>query len=291
VPRSRLRTDCPNGARDRTALVTGATSGIGYEFAVRLASHGWDLLLVARSPAALEQVRHECATRFDVRVRAFPVDLQQPGAPRRLFEQLRAQCIEVDTLVNNAGFGDFGEFAAADPQVLDAMIQLNVNALTQSTHLALAGMLDRRHGRILNVASTAAFRPGPLMAVYSATKAYVLSFSEALASELEGSGVTVTALCPGPTRTRFHDRARIGPAQNAGMASAREVAEFGYDAMMRGRTIAIPGAWNQAKTAFLGMLPRQVQSSLVLWVRGRTRPAGASMKGGSSGGHGTIEAR
>ncbi len=185
-----------NGAGKR-ALVTGASSGIGLELARLLAADGYALTLVARRGSTLELIAAELG---DAQVVA--ADLGVPGA----VEQVVAAAPAVDVLVNNAGVGDFGPFAATDPNKTATMLQLNIAALTELTRAYLPGMLERGHGQVLNVASTAAFQPGPLMAVYYATKAYVLSFSEAVAEEVRGSGVTVTALCPGPTESGFQGR-------------------------------------------------------------------------------------
>jgi len=190
-----------------TALITGATSGIGLELASLAAQDRHDLVLVARQRERLESVGRGLAEEYGVRVSVLPKDLSDPSTPPQIGRDLAARGIAVDVLVNNAGFGVYGLFAETEIDRELEMIQVNVVALTHLTKLILAGMLARRLGRILNVASTAAFQPGPLMAVYYATKAYVLSFSEALANETAGTGVTVTTLCPGPTPTGFAERA------------------------------------------------------------------------------------
>ena len=254
--------------------MTGATRGIGYELARVLARRGHDLVLVARDADALQRVRQDLSSEFGVRVEAIPVDLADRAAAENLVQQLAHQGLAVDVLVNNAGVGDAGCFAASSWEKQAVMLQLNVVTLTHLTRLVVDGMLARGHGRILNVASTAAFRPGPLMAVYSATKAYVLSFSEALAYELRNTGVTVTALCPGPTRTSFHaaaGEAGTPPERARRMASARDVAAFGYSSMMRGKTVAIHGTGNRMLAAALACLPRQVVTHLVGWARREVR--------------------
>ena len=179
--------------------MTGASGGIGLELARLFAGDGHDLVLVARGGERLAVIARELEERHRVAVRAIPRDLSNPIAPLSLFDE----CGEVDFLVNNAGFGHRGSFADEDPAILSEMLQVNVAALTQLTRMFLPAMVDRGSGRILNVASTAAFQPGPLMAVYYASKAYVLSFSEAIRAELDETGVSVTTLCPGPTRTAF----------------------------------------------------------------------------------------
>src|SRR5919201_510439 len=196
--------------RQKTALITGASSGIGYELTQLFARDGYDLVLLARSQARLAQVADDLQHRYGVAVRVLAYDLAQPTAPTQIVAQLQQEDLAIEALVNNAGFATYGPFVATDLATELEMIQVNVVALTQLTKLLLPGMLQRRSGRILNVASTAAFQPGPLTAVYSATKAYVLSFSEALANEVRGSGVRVTALCPGPTRSGFQRRAPTG---------------------------------------------------------------------------------
>ncbi len=186
-----------------TVLVTGASEGIGLELARLFARDGCRLALVARRAERLDALAVELRGRFGAAAAVIPADLADPGAPDGILAALRARSMEVDVLVNDAGYGVYGPFASTDLGAEIGLIQVNVASLTHLTKLLLPGMLRRGRGRILNVSSTAAFQPGPLMAVYYATKAYVQSFSEALSDELEGSGVTVTALCPGPTATGF----------------------------------------------------------------------------------------
>src|SRR6202790_2259799 len=194
-------------SKDQTALITGASGGIGYELAKLFARDHYNLVLVARSAERLRRVAEELQGRSGVAVKTVALDLAEASAPRSLFDQLQREGVAVDVLVNNAGFGSIGEFASIAEEEILGQISLNITAVTHLTRLFLPAMLARRHGKIMNVASTAAFQPGPLMAVYYATKAYVLSFSEALANETGGSGVTVTAVCPGPTATAFQKRA------------------------------------------------------------------------------------
>jgi len=230
-------------------LITGASGGIGEAIAGILASRGYNLALTSRGAEKLSRLSSRVVEQHKVRVETFPVDLSQPAGCDELLAALRAKAIDVDILVNNAGVGTFGPFAEADLRKELAQIQLNVVSLTHLTRELLTGMVTRKRGRILNVASLAAFQPGPIMAVYYATKAYVLSFSEALSNELQGSGVTVTCLCPGPTRTGFMASANMGDpavlAKSRMMMDAEEVAKRGVDGLLRGRRLVIPGFLNK----------------------------------------------
>ena len=239
-----------------TALVTGASSGIGLEIA-RILAKDHDVVLAARRADKLEALATEIGG-----ARVIAVDLADPAGPRRLVAEVPA----VDVLVNNAGFGDFGPFADAAESRLDEMIELNVGALTRLTRAYLPGMCERGRGRVLNVASTASFQPGPLMAVYYATKAYVLSLSEALAEETRGTGVTVTALCPGPTASGFQAGAAMENSRlvkGRKLPSAASVAAFGVKAMQRGEVVAVPGFANKAMAASIRVSPRPVVRRLV----------------------------
>ena len=237
-----------NGAGRKTALITGGSGGIGLELAKVLARNGFDIVLVARKRDTLEAAAGQLEGKFNITAHVFAADLRREEAPQAIFDFLRNENIPVEILVNNAGFGLGGEFAETDINRELEMIQVNIAALTQLTKLFLPAMIKRRSGRILNVASTAAFQPGPLMSVYYASKAYVLSFSEALAEELRDTGVTVTALCPGPTKTDFASTAKVGHSRLFtlfGVADAASVAEFGYQSMMQGKRVAIPGVRNK----------------------------------------------
>jgi uncharacterized protein len=234
-----------------SALVTGASSGIGLEIA-RILAKDHDLTLAARSADKLEALAAEIGG-----ARVVAVDLSEVSGPRRLVAELPA----VDVLVNNAGFGDWGTFATAAETRLDEMIELNVGALTRLARAYLPGMIERGNGRIMNVASTAAFQPGPLMAVYYATKAYVLSLSEALAEETRGTGVTVTALCPGPTASGFQAGAAMEDSRlvkGRKLPTAAEVAAYAVRAMNRGEVVAVPGFVNKAMAASVRFSPRPV---------------------------------
>ncbi len=240
-----------------TALITGASSGIGLELARVFAAHGHDLVLVARDKARLEALAGELRSAHGIAVQVMTRDLSQPEAPREIFDQLGKDGTAVTHLVNNAGFDVYGKFAETDPAKELAMIQVNLVSLTLLAKLLLPGMLQRGFGRILNVGSTGSYIPSPLNAVYSATKAYVLSFSLAVAEELRGTGVTVTTLCPGATLTEFQARAGMGQIRllRFGALSARRVAESGYRAMRSGRRVAVPGFFNQFQVLTAKLLP------------------------------------
>jgi len=244
--------------RAGAALITGASGGIGEELARLAAADGSDLVLVARSRERLQALADELAGRHDVAARVVARDLSDPQAPREIFEELAADGVEVETLVNNAGFGSYGLFAETDPEHELRLLQVNVVALTHLTKLFLPGMIARRRGYVMNVASTAAFQPGPLMAVYYASKAYVLSFSEALSNETEGTGVVVSALCPGPTETGFVAAAGMEESKlfERGAMTARAVAEAGYRGMLAGRRVVIPGFRNSLLARAVGLAPR-----------------------------------
>jgi short-subunit dehydrogenase len=253
------------------ALVTGASAGIGKELARRFARGGHDLILTARRAGELHALAGELRAA-GVGARVVPADLSDPAAPRRLFDEVAAAGLTVDVLVNNAGFGVYGPFAAADPDRLLAMVRVNVLALTELTRLYIPGMVARGRGRVLNVASTAAFQPGPLMAGYYATKAYVLSLSEALAHELRGTGVTVTCLCPGPTRTEFASAAAAEGSKlfdSPNVADAAPVADAGYRATMRGQRLVIPGLLNRLGAFGARLMPRPLMLRVIERIQSR----------------------
>jgi len=248
-----------------TALITGASGGIGYELAKLFAKDRHDLVLVARSAAKLARIADELQQQFGITAKALPLDLTAGPAPQFLYDQLQREGIAVDLLVNNAGYGVFGEFAQVPLEEDLGQIQLNITALTQLSKLFLAPMLERRSGRILNVASTAGFQPGPLMAVYYATKAYVISFSEALANELNGTGVTVTCLCPGVTDTGFQERAGTADTPLFKVArpmDAKTVARDGYRGMMAGKPLVISGFRNWLLAESLRVSPRKLVTAV-----------------------------
>ena len=246
------------------ALITGASFGIGLELARIFARGKHNLILVARTADKLRQVASELEKAHGARSLVLAVDLTEPGAPAYILDQTTRAGIPVDVLVNNAGFGQYGLFAENDLEQCLRQIQLNVTTLTHLTRLYLPEMLQRKSGRILNVASTAAFQPGPLMAVYFATKAYVLHFSEAIANELAGSGVSVTCLCPGATATEFHKRANATAMRLLGMGTmdARTVAEDGYRALMAEKPVVISGFKNWVIAQSVRFSPRKLVTAI-----------------------------
>ncbi len=250
-----------------TALITGASSGIGRELAIVFAQNGWDVVLVARSADKLQELAEELVRKHQISAETIALDLVDPAAPQKLLRETAARSLKIDALVNNAGIGSFGFFADIDPENDARLLELNVTALTKLTKLFLRPMIVRKKGYILNVASTAAFQPGPLMAVYYASKAYVLSFSEALSNELEGSGVSVTALCPGAVRTGFQDAANMTGSKlfKRVTLEASRVAREGYQAMMRGKRVVVPGVRHRLMIAGSRFAPH----SLVLRIMRR----------------------
>jgi short-subunit dehydrogenase len=245
------------------ALITGASAGIGAALADVFADHGHALVLVARRAALLKTLADGIEERGHPRPRVIVIDLGQRDAAARIEDELREAGIEPQFVVNNAGFGLLGEAASLDRSRQLAMIDLNVRVLTDLS-LRFAGSMARHKGGILNVASVASFMPGPDMAVYHATKAYVLSFSEALHRELAPQGVRVTALCPGPVETEFMARAGIpeGYFPSFLARSATRVARDGYDGLLRGKRVVVPGSTNKAAA----LLPRLLPRGLVLWM-------------------------
>jgi hypothetical protein len=254
------------------ALVTGATSGIGLALANELASAGMAIALVARDSERLAQAAADLERLHGVACKTLAVDLSKPESPQHLAAWLQREGIEVDTLVNNAGFANFGSFDALSLRAELDQIQLNVTAVTHLTKLLLPAMLSRGRGAVLNVASTSGFNPAPLMATYNATKAFVLYFTEALAAELKGSGVRVTALCPGYTSTGFQARAGMQDSEwvrsQKGMAPA-EVARKAIVGMRRGRVIVVPGLINRVMAFLPRLLPRGWTVYITHWVLAR----------------------
>ncbi|RAL24262.1 SDR family NAD(P)-dependent oxidoreductase [Thermoflavimicrobium daqui] len=255
---------------DSYALITGASYGIGREIAECFARDQVHLVLVARSKEKLEQLKEEWEAKYQIRIILFIQDLTQPAAVQKVYEEIVRMDIKIDYLVNNAGYGLFGFFIETDIQEELDMIELNIKSLTHLTKLFLPRMIERGYGKILNVASTAAFQPGPLMSVYYATKAYVLSFTEALANELKDTGVTATVLCPGPTETHFAKRAKLGqsPLFKKGIAmDAKTVAVEGYKKFLKGKTIVTPGWKNRFLIKGIRFLPRKVITAIIRRVQ------------------------
>lgn len=255
-------------------LVTGASTGIGREIARIAASKGRPLVLVARSEDKLRELAREIREAHRVGAEVVALDLSEPDAPEALYRETALRSLEIEVLVNNAGFGSLGRFHGTPIDRQLEMLRLNVAALVHLTHLFLPPMLERRRGRILNVASTAGLQPGPFMTVYYASKAFVVSFTEAIAEELRGTGVTATALLPGPTRTEFQSRANMADSRlfRLGVADARSVAEAGYRGMEAGRAVVIPGIGNKALSLLVRSSPRWAVRRVVSWLnRGNER--------------------
>ncbi len=259
--------------KNSTVLITGASTGIGYELAKLFAQDGYDLAIVARSAAKLNQVADELQKQFGISVKPITLDLSLPPAPQELFDQLQREGITIEILVNNAGYAKYGEFA--DMPLEDALgqIQLNISALTELTKLFLGPMRKKQSGKIMNVASTAGFQPGPLMSVYYATKAYVISFSEALANELQGSGIILTCFCPGATDTGFQHRAGNQNSRlfkQLGPMDVRTVARDGYRGLMKGKTLVISGFKNKMTAFSVRIAPRKLATRISRWVSEKT---------------------
>jgi short-subunit dehydrogenase len=242
-----------------TALITGASNGIGLELARTHAAKGGDLVLVARNKSKLDELKIELEKQFKVSVYTIGKDLSETNAAQEIYDETNKQNIQVDYLINNAGFGDFGMFAETDWNKELQMINLNITTLTLFTKLYLQDMVKRRSGKIMNVASTAAFQSGPTMAVYCATKAYVLSFTEAVSNEVIDKGITITALCPGATESGFQAAGAMDESEifkGKKLPTAKEVAEYGYRSMIKGKTVAIHGMMNYIMSNSIRFIPR-----------------------------------
>jgi uncharacterized protein len=256
----------------KTALITGASGGIGYELALLFARDRFDCILIARSRDKLTELAARLENEFRVKTLVIVKDLSRPTAVDEIYEEVTAEPMQVDVLVNNAGFPVFGLFNETDLRIELEMLQVNVIALTALTKLFLKPMIERRSGRILNLGSTASFVPGPLMAVYYASKSYVLSFSEALSNELRGTGVTVTVLAPGPTRTGFQKRGQLEDSRlvQGEIADAASVALAGYRGLMAGKTLVIPGLTNKLVPWIARISPRGAVTRVVHRMQERT---------------------
>lgn len=254
------------------ALITGASSGIGRELTSLFAENGFDLVLVARNEAALNEIASQLTAQYPLNVTVIAKDLSLPQAPEEIYDTLKAASIAVDVLVNSAGIQVYGALQDTDIAEQLRLIQVNLVALTHLTMLFSRDMVERGRGKILNIASTGAFSPTPLNAIYCATKAYVLSFSEAIARDLERTGVTVSCLCPGATETQFAKRAGIENIRlfQAFVMDAREVAWAGYRSLMRGKTTVVPGLYNKILVSSVRLTPRRVVTRIGKQLMSRT---------------------
>ena len=263
------------GSKDRYALVTGASSGIGYELAKLFAKEDKNLVVVARSRDRLEGLKKELEDKYRAKVKVLVKDLSKPESPQEIFSELEKEHIDVDVLVNNAAFGVYGMFSHTNLEQELEMIQVNVTSLTALTKLFLKTMLKNKYGRILNVGSTGSFIPVPLESVYGGSKAFVLSFSEALANELKGTGVRVTCLCPGLTDTGFYKRA-VGKEpstnQRRWMTDAAKVAKVGYRSLEKGDSLILSGFINKSIPILVRIIPRSWLLKMSRWVLERGAP-------------------
>ena len=250
----------------KTALITGASGGLGLSFVNLFAKDGYDLVLVARNGERLEEIKKDVEQKYNIKALVVAKDLCSPSGADEVYEATKQAGINIDVLVNNAGFGDFGEFHNSDINKQIRMVDLNCIALMHLCHLYLPDMLKQKSGNILNVDSIAAFQPGPLMSVYYATKAFVLSFSQALTRELKGTGVKVTALCPGPIRTNFDNAADLGESglfKNLKVWDPDTVAEFGYKNMKKGKSLCVCGFLNKLIVFANRLAPRSLVRNMV----------------------------
>ncbi len=251
----------------KIVLITGATSGIGYELAKVFARNNYNLILTGRNEQRLNEIRNEF-TNYKISIHTFSCDLSKQNSVSELFYLINKSNLEIDILINNAGFGLLGPFNEVDLQSQLDMIQVNITSLVELTHLIIPSMIKRKSGKIMNVASTAAFQPGPYMAIYYATKSFVLSFSEALHYELKDYGISVSTLCPGPTKTDFQRRARM---ENINLErskllpymSAEKVAEIGYKGLMKGKRVIIPGMMNKIGTIIVKFVPKKIVLNVI----------------------------
>jgi uncharacterized protein len=257
-----------------TALITGASSGIGLELAKIFAEKKDNLVLVARSESKLQELAGQLTKEHGIQVTVMGMDLSNYHKAKDLFDECQRRQLQIDYLVNNAGFGDFGLFHESDWNKQEQMINLNMTTLTYLTRLFVTGMVQRRSGKIMNVASTAAFQPGPTMSVYYATKAYVLHFSEAIANELAKTGVTVTALCPGATESGFQTAAAMEESKlvkGKKLPTSAEVARYGYRAMMKGKKVAVHGVMNYLMSLGPRFMPRNLTVKITRMFQDKAR--------------------
>jgi short-subunit dehydrogenase len=256
----------------KTALVTGAASGLGYELALLLAKDAYKLILVDIDAEKLSKVKTELEHEFNAEVLTLAIDLSLPNVAQDIINNLENP--QIDVLINNAGFGLFGAFSETDWERESAMLHVHIMTTTHLTKLVLQGMVKRGSGKILNMSSLAAFQPGPLMSIYYASKGYILSFSEAIANELKGTGVTVTTLCPGPTKTAFQETVSEDAKENKikfNMANAKDVASYGYKALLNGKVVAVPGVFNKFLANLPRLMPRNLAASIVRKIQEKNR--------------------
>lgn len=249
-----------------TTLITGASSGIGMELARISAREGRDLLITARRENRLIKLKDELEMEYKVNIHILALDLVKKNSPKKLFNYTQKNSLTIDVLINNAGVGDFGKFHKSNWEWQETMIDLNMKSLSHLTHLFLPQMVQLNRAYVMNVASNAAFQPGPLMSVYYATKHYVLAFSEALANELQDTGVTVTALCPGPTKSEFQETASMQKSKlvnTVPLPDSKQVAEYGYKAMIKGKRVAVHGFMNKIFSVVVRLLPKRLVTSIV----------------------------
>lgn len=246
-------------------LITGATSGIGLEFTYLAAKDKKNLILVSRSQGELIKIKDLLLSQYDIDIHIIAKDLKDNNSAKEIYDEVESLGLRVDTLINNAGVGSFGNFNTIEKEIDLNMININIYSLTYLIKLFIPKMIENNEGKILNVASTAAFMPGPFMAVYYASKAYVLSLSEALASELKNTKVTVSVLCPGPTKTNFQSKAKMKKSDfvKVGVMDAKIVAKIGYYGMNKGKTVIIPGVLNKLLVTFMKFMPRGLVRILV----------------------------
>ena len=258
----------------KICLITGASGGIGYEFARLFAQDSYNLILIARNEEKLCKIASELEEKYNIYVRVMPKDLSIPSVPDEIFQETEREGLKINTLINNAGFGTNGFFLETDLQKQLEMIQVNISSLTHLTYLYAKKMASDAGGKIINVASTAAFQPGPLMAVYYASKAYVLSFSEALSNEFNKDNISVTALCPGPTGSDFFKQAEMSGVEVtrvSNIMSAEEAAKEGYNAMKEKRSVVIPGLQNKVAAFGTRFLPRFLTARIVRKIQEKRR--------------------
>ncbi len=255
----------------KTALITGATTGIGLELAKQFAKNKYDLIIVARDQNKLNEIAENLKQQFNVAVLSISKDLSRLESAKEIYAEVKNKYHNIDVLVNNAGFGSYGSFVETDLNNELEMIQLNIMSLVILSKLFLKDMIQNNSGKLMNVASTAAFQPGPFMVIYYATKAFVLSFSEGVSEELNKSNVTLTVLCPGPTNTDFQRRAgnentKLVTKKLAGMMSAEQVAKIGFEGLMKGKRILIPGLLNKLLVHSVRFVPRNLVTKVIKFI-------------------------